>query len=219
MAAADPDIVVETWRYERPIARRGQSTAALRLGHDWPRVAAAIVVVCAHAGLLLLNPIRLRDVSRSFDVRPLLVEFLEESAPANLPAPLPSVQIREPVVALPDLALLDIDVPAESRTPVRGVAKLPFRAPLPGSPLPDSSAFAEQAGLARGASATVVLAVDVSASGVVTSVMVERSSGDPRVDAAAAAYAESLRWSPGITNGEPRAMRVRFTATLRRRFA
>ena len=78
----------------------------------------------------------------------------------------------------------------------------------------DPSTFARRAGLAQGQSASLVLTVEVLPDGRVGTVEITRSTGDPKVDAAAVAYARLLRFIPGTREHRAETMRVSISVTL-----
>jgi TonB family protein len=77
-------------------------------------------------------------------------------------------------------------------------------------PAPTYPKGAAKAGLGG----TVVLIVDVAADGSAAAVKVEKSSADPRFDAAAVERARTWRFTPKIKDGKPVASRVRVPVTF-----
>jgi TonB family protein len=74
--------------------------------------------------------------------------------------------------------------------------------------------YLRQAGLTRGEGATVVLRIEVLASGEAGRIEVDASSGSRQVDAAAVSFARIQHWYAGRVNGTPRAMWIRWGVRL-----
>jgi TonB family protein len=78
----------------------------------------------------------------------------------------------------------------------------------------DPRPYAEQAGLAEGEGATVVLRVEVLDSGLLGRVEVEVSGGRASIDAAAVDFARSTPWVAGCVDGRPLTMWIRWGVRL-----
>jgi len=70
--------------------------------------------------------------------------------------------------------------------------------------------YLRQTGLMRGKGATVVLRIEVLASGDPGRIVVDASSGSPQVDEAAVSFARIQHWYAGRMNGTPRPMWIRW---------
>lgn len=135
-------------------------------------------------------------------MRPLVVVGGPESAPK------PRFVVPRDAPILPELAPPDVDPPIVT---VVGVGTLP---PALGDPLPDSAAFARDAGLLTGEGVTVVLRLEVLGSGDLDHIMVEVSGGNDRLDEAAIAYARALPWTGGMVDGRPQTLWIRWGVRL-----
>lgn len=121
--------------------------------------------------------------------------------------------------AAPARAATDRTVPhgsaAAGAATVASVAPGPTNppAPLPGAATPPPAYPA--ASRARGEQGSVVMAVDVAASGAVAEVVVAASSGHPRLDAAAREAVAAWRFRPALADGAPVAGSLRHTIHFR----
>jgi TonB family protein len=74
--------------------------------------------------------------------------------------------------------------------------------------------YLQQAGLMRGTGATVVLRIEVLASGDPGRIEVDASSGNMQIDQAAMSYARIQHWYAGRVNGAPHPMWIRWGIRL-----
>jgi TonB family protein len=172
-------------------------------------------LLLAHAAAVWLTsaltaPDRSNDHPRASVLVASIIDTLPEGMPLAVLQPRlvpPQIDITLPEPVWPDEEESD----AASTTPIM----IHFRAPqVDVQVFVDKKPFAAKAGLNSGKTALVVLALDITADGRVATVLVQKSAGNPNVDAAAVAYARSLRWTPGILKDRPSAMRVRFPVML-----
>ena len=78
----------------------------------------------------------------------------------------------------------------------------------------DVAFYSARAGLTPGIIATILLLLDISPDGSVTSAQIVRSNAGDAANAAAIQYAHATRWMPGKIGGEPRAMQASLTVIL-----
>jgi TonB family protein len=74
--------------------------------------------------------------------------------------------------------------------------------------------YLQQAGLAQGQGATVVLRIEVLASGDPGRILIETSGGNDQIDQAALGFARTQHWYAGRINGTPRPMWIRWGVRL-----
>ena len=122
--------------------------------------------------------------------------------------------VSVPLIAVEPPALVWVETENQRATSERDSGRI--TPPTPVAPILDVAPFAQQAGLAEGAGATVVLRVEVSGSGAVGRVNVEVSGGNPRIDQAAIAYVRTLKWAGGRKSEEPETFWVRWGVHLER---
>ncbi len=79
---------------------------------------------------------------------------------------------------------------------------------------PDMSIYSKRANLAPGATATVMLLLDIAADGSVITAQLVRGSVDAEVNDAAIEYAQATHWIPGTVDGVPRIMQASLTVIL-----
>jgi TonB family protein len=188
-----------------------------------PRLVIGTLVIAVHALFLLARfaPGERVAGNSGANAFPLEVTFLDTALAETGVTTETVTPTLEPITIdapeMQDFALIEESTGLERRPPEQRPV-IPFTAPRvdPAAGTADTTSFAAQAGLEAGRSATALLAVDISETGAVVNVTVQKTSGSSRADAACAEYARALRWLPGSINGEPRAMRVRFSATLTR---
>jgi len=125
--------------------------------------------------------------------------------------PAPEIQLRSPPLELTALQAVRFDDPDDNIWGVISSASAPRPAAYQSV---DTSAFAQRAGLAAKASASVVLEVEILPDGEVGAVGIFASSGQPRIDIAAVEYARSLRWIPATRDHKAIAARIRFPVLL-----
>ena len=176
-------------------------------------IAAVVLVGHIAAGIGLIRP-AMRQADRPRSVRSedtlLLVSLLEDRESWDT-VPVPEVQLSSPPIELVTLRAIRFDDPDDGISDVVG----PASAPRPHARQSfDTSVFAKQAGLSRGASAAVILEVEILADGKLGIVSVFQSAGDSRVDAAAIEYTRSLRWIPATKDHQPVSARIRFPVLL-----
>jgi TonB family protein len=109
---------------------------------------------------------------------------------------------------------LEVELPPLDSVPIDGDFGMggsiqPPRMDVAGSP--DIAGYSGDIALPAGQIATVLMLLEVDARGRVTSALVVRSTGNDRVDAAAAAYARATRWVPGSIGGAAQAMQTSLT--------
>jgi TonB family protein len=112
-------------------------------------------------------------------------------------------------VDLSGVAQLPLDI-VESRNGGTIISAPTLRGGMP----VEMSSYVHQAGLLPGEGATVILRIEVLASGEPGRVAVDVSSGSRQVDQAAAGYARQLRWFAGRTNETPEVMWIRWSIRL-----
>jgi len=78
----------------------------------------------------------------------------------------------------------------------------------------DITAYTARAELSQGTVATVILLLEIAPDGSVMSAQVLRSNAGVAATAAALDYARATRWTPGMIDGEPRAMQASLTVIL-----
>lgn len=201
-------IEVSYWEPPRPAPPIEARTRRPLVGRIWT----AVLVGATHLGWfwwIVAAPYEMPAIepapfaSMAVDIinsPPTVTDFPQPEPPAfDVPVQLPPILVPDVIVA---------GQPGPS-------GRTAFQAPrLDPSAHTDVAPYARMAGLAPGRRAIVILAVDVGADGTPTSVAIDRSSNDSAADSAAAEYARSLRWIPGVLRGERVPMRIRFTVAL-----
>jgi hypothetical protein len=135
-------------------------------------------------------------------VRPIIVVSREVQR-VRRPVRVPANAVIDPTIEIPDL-----------ERPIAVVAGVGTMAPQPIGAAPDVEPFAQQAGLAPGTGATVVLRLEVLGSGELGRVAVEVSGGSARIDQAAESYARAMLWTGGMKEGRPEPIWIRWAVRL-----
>jgi protein TonB len=173
-------------------------------GLDWARIAGFTLVVAIHAAalLLLLAPATPPQAEQQDDdtTRVVIIEpppppeeppvVFDEPSPMDTPAPPPAPPA--PPAPQPDIGA-SVDISSKNMNP------------------PQYPPAAARAGI----EGTVILVIDVDASGNVTNVSVEKSSRNRDLDRAAMQAARRWRFNPSIVNGQPAPGRVRVPVDFR----
>lgn len=123
--------------------------------------------------------------------------------------------VARPAIRVPRAAPLqnDVTIPEVAR-PTLEIVGVGTMAPRPADMSIDPAPFAQRAGLRAGDGATVVLRVEVLASGEIGRAEVEVSGGSDGIDRAAVAYARALAWIGGMVDGHPSTIWVRWGVRL-----
>jgi len=183
----------------------------------------AAAVICAHAlwlYLLVDNSHRISTGSSGITFENISVELLPiESSAKKSPAHVGRSDLKadtpDPQSVRPDAFTPEADVPAATMPEEKSEPGPVYHAPqIDSAFVVDSARFAREAGLPEGQRMSVVLAIEVGHDGTVTRVSVSQSSGDPRIDRAASAYAQELHWIAGSIDGQPRSLWTQLTVTL-----
>jgi TonB family protein len=109
---------------------------------------------------------------------------------------------------------LQIDQPAIEVEATRNAGASVAAPTLIGSAPLDMSAYTRQAALLPGEGATVVLRIEVLASGEAGRIEIDTSSGSHQVDEAAITYARTRHWNAGRMNGAAQGMWIRWGVRL-----
>ncbi len=166
------------------------------------------LVVTGHAGLLAIFLGTL-----SHDATPpvfVASAVVKSEAVVELSAPsLTNKLLTIPIAVRLSLAMPQIDA-AASETDAQNSA------PVLASVVPEEMrlALAQRAGLHAQEQVTVLLRIEILATGQVGEVVVERSGGTPAMDAAAMDYVRMLHWIAGRRGGEPAACIIRWGVRL-----
>ena len=161
-------------------------------------------IAIAHAGLAaLLMRDKLELHQERPGAEPMVADIFSpevRAAPSQVLAPIAFEQAVE--LALPALS---IDANPE---PQRDAPKIDPDARI------DVATYSARAHLPAGAVATVILLLEIAPDGSVMSATVVRSNEDAAANEAAIEYARATRWTPGMIDGEPRAMQASLTVIL-----
>lgn len=178
------------------------SSQVLRLSIT--RIIAGGVVVFVHLGMMAVL------ASHGVPSRP--QEFISQPMIAELLAAAPDesrvVDDQEGLdVGVIDLALPELSMTLRPETAIDAPRIDP-------SLTVDVAFYSARAGLAPGIIATVLLLLDIAPDGAVTSAQVIRSDAGDAANFAALEYARATRWTPGMIDGQPRAMQASLTVIL-----
>jgi protein TonB len=193
-----------------------------------PRLAVIIGIVLLHYGVYWALENGLAQAAMQIITGPLDVKMIEEeiSEPEEPPPPPPKLEVPPPFVPPPDFA---IELPVEATTAIQtttSVVPPPAPPPMAPAPVTKSPPRSPTKGLSQpeyppaarrlGQEGTVTLLIYVLADGRVGEVKVEKSSGFPKLDEAAATHAKrSWRFIPGQEGNSPIASWGRFAVTFK----
>ena len=168
------------------------------------RVIVGCLIAAGHVAVVLLA-LRNSDQLQTHDepVLPMFAEFFEPqpSSDLSLNPELPPAEVAIKL-AMPDLPAIE-------------AAELSLQPPMINPDLRlDTSPYSARAGLPDGATATVILLLDIGPDGSVMSASVVRSNAADTANEAALDYAKATQWMPGRVDGEPRAMQASLTVIL-----
>jgi hypothetical protein len=197
---------------ERARAPVGGTGHAVHRGLVWALV---LMTHVALGSLIFKSPGA--SIGSAARIAPLMMVTVASKPSQRIAAAPPAINMSfGPIVAeKPSLEFVDETNADEGNeasrlVPVRGAITPPRRLDTDS----DTSSFARAAGLRDGSSASVVLRVEVFGSGAVGRVEVDVSSGRPRIDEVAIAYARSLRWVGGREDEHPKTLWIRWGVTL-----
>jgi protein TonB len=193
------------------------------------RVVAVAAIIFIHVGVFYVMEKGLSRAAMQLITGPLKADILEEEMPPpeEPPPPPPKLETPPPFVPLPDF---DISMPAEATTAitqttnvvppvapppmaVQQVVRTPPRSP-PGKTLSRPDYPPTERRLNH--EGTVTLMIYVLEDGRVGDVKIEKSSGFPRLDEAAASHAKrEWRFIPGKENDKAIATWGRFQVTFK----
>ncbi len=198
-------------------------------GLNWPRVIGMAFVIALHvaAFLLLLIPAVAPPAAEELEQKTIVT--IVDAPPPPPPPPPPPKQPDTPPPPIKNLVPpKPTPTPPPPEAPPIEVAEprpmdvyTPPSPPAPPAPQPDIGASVDissknmnppkypPAAARAGITGTVVLIIDVDANGNVTNVSVEKSSRNRDLDRAAMDAARKWRFSPGMSNGQKTAGRVR----------
>ena len=193
-----------------------------------PRVATIVGIVLLHVGIFWALENGLAQSAMQFIAGPLETKIIEEPIEdvEEPPPPPPKLEIPPPFVPPPDFA---IEFPAEATTAIQtttSVVPPPMPPPMAPAPIAKTPPKSPGKGLSQpeypptsrrlNQEGTVTLLIYVLADGKVGDVKIEKSSGFPKLDEAAAAHAKrAWRFVPGTENGQPAAAWGRFAVTFK----
>lgn len=193
-----------------------------------PRLAVVVGIILLHYGVYWALENGLAQAAMQIITGPLETKIIEEQVEEieEPPPPPPKLETPPPFVPPPDFA---IEFPAEATNAIQTVTSVvPPPTPPPMAPAqvvrtpPKSSGKSlsqpEYPPTARrlNQEGTVTLLIYVLTDGRVGDVKVEKSSGFPKLDEAAAAHAKrAWRFQPGTENGQAVAAWGRFAVTFK----
>lgn len=193
-----------------------------------PRLVVIAGIVLLHVVVFWALENGLAQAAMQIITGPLETKIIEEpiDEPDEPPPPPPKIEIPPPFVPPPDFA---IDMPVEATTAITQTTSIvPPPAPPPMAPAPVTKTPPRSPG--KGLSqpeypptarrlnqeGTVTLLIYVLEDGRVGDVKVEKSSGFPKLDEAAAAHAKrSWKFIPGQEGSKPIASWGRFAVTFK----
>ena len=186
---------------------RGPADLHLR----WPIATTVAMVHVAVVAFLANLAIHVQRDASFPSEDPTMVVFIAEQ-PTRDVEPIPEVALATPRTTLNAITMIQLE--SEDWGDISGVVA-PCSAPTLSRFQPVSAAaFARRAGLRQGQAASVVLTIEVLPDGTVGMIEVAKGFGDPAVDAAAVAFARSLRWIPGTRDHQAEAMHINVPVTL-----
>lgn len=109
---------------------------------------------------------------------------------------------------------MDIELPEINFVVSRNEAAVSVAPSLKEGGHTNMAPYIRQAALLPGEGATVVLRIEVLATGEPGGIEIDTSSGSGQVDQAAVDYARTRRWYAGRINGAPRAIWIRWGVRL-----
>lgn len=168
------------------------------------RIVAASFVVLVHLGMLAVLTSNVVQARRQqFTSQPLIAEIIAASSSQDH-----SIDLAVGLdIGAIELALPELSMTSEPKTAIDAPRIDPAIAV-------DVAYYSARAGLAPGMIATVLLLLDIAPDGTVTSARVVRSDAGDAASGAALDYARATRWTPGMIDGEPRAMQASLTVIL-----
>ncbi len=168
------------------------------------RFASACLVVGAHVAVISwLADRTIHDRRPQFVSEPITAELI---AVIRNEAPEAGIQLL-PVEQAIQLEMPELPVAAEPETSIDEPRIDPILSA-------DIAPYSARADLTPGLIATILLLLDISPDGSVTSAQVIRSNAGDAANAAAIQYAHATHWMPGKVGGEPRAMQASLTVIL-----
>ena len=194
------------------LLRRALLPPPLRLSRSIRRALMFSLILTAHVVVtLLVTRVAAPEPAATPTVSPEIVSFLVRPRviiSTSSGATLPPIRLPEeaPIAFSADLS--------DILRPTLLVAGVGTMAPRPASTPADTERYARAAGLLAGQGATVVLRVEVLPTGDVGRVEIDVSCGESRVDSAAVAYIRSLAWIPGMVDGEPVTLWLRWPVRI-----
>jgi len=192
------------------------------------RLVAIVSIILLHFGVYWALENGLAQAAMSIITGPLETKIIDEPVEEveEPPPPPPKLEIPPPFVPPPDVVF---DMPAEQTTAptvMSTVITPPAPPPMAAAAVPKTPPKSPARGLSQpeypptarrlNQEGTVTLLIYVLTDGKVGDVKVEKSSGFPKLDEAAAAHAKrAWRFIPGTENGQPAAAWGRFAVTFK----
>lgn len=192
------------------------------------RLATIVGIAALHIGVFWALESGLAQAAMQIITGPLETKIIEEEIEdvEEPPPPPPKLEIPPPFVPPPDFA---IEFPAEATTAIQtttSVVPPPAPPPMAPAPIAKTPPRSPSKGLSQpeypptsrrlNQEGTVTLLIYVLADGKVGDVKIEKSSGFPKLDEAAAAHAKrAWRFVPGTENGQAAAAWGRFAVTFK----